>query len=60
MFYSEETVLCIKYRITQSCLFCSLSVYNSPWLIFLGDSHQFEKGILASRKDNKDYVRSWA
>jgi hypothetical protein len=27
---------------------------------FLGDSHQFEKGILDSEKDNKDYVRARA
>jgi hypothetical protein len=26
----------------------------------LGDSHQFEKGILAPKKDNKDYVRARA
>jgi hypothetical protein len=44
----------------KSCLFCSLSVCNSLWFSFLRDSHQFEKGILASKKDNKDYVRARA
>jgi hypothetical protein len=58
MFYNEETVSCIEYRITQSCLFCSLSVSNSLWFSFLGNSHQFENDILPSKKDNKDYVRA--
>jgi hypothetical protein len=59
MFY-EETVSCIEYRITQNCLLCALSVRNSLWFNFVGNSHQFEKGILASKKDNKDYVRARA
>jgi hypothetical protein len=27
---------------------------------FLGNSHQFEKGILASKNDSMDYVRARA
>jgi hypothetical protein len=44
-------------RVIYFAHFQSVILYG---LVFLGASHQFEKGILASKKDNKDYVRARA